>query len=84
MTENTDVIVVGGGYAGVMAANRLTRRDGVKVTLINPRPDFVERIRLHQLVTGSDDAVVDYQKILAGGVGLVVDTVTRSTRPGGA
>ncbi|MFG1816217.1 NAD(P)/FAD-dependent oxidoreductase [Kribbella sp. NPDC049174] len=77
MTENTDVIVVGGGYAGVMAANRLTRRDGVHVTLINPRPDFVERIRLHQLVTGSDDAVVDYQKILAGGVELVVDTVTR-------
>ncbi|TCN38246.1 NADH dehydrogenase FAD-containing subunit [Kribbella orskensis] len=77
MTENTDVIVVGGGYAGVMAANRLTRRGGVKVTLINPRPAFVERIRLHQLVTGSDDALVDYQEVLAGGVGLVVDTVTR-------
>ncbi|MDH6465150.1 NADH dehydrogenase [Micromonospora sp. A200] len=77
MAENTDVIVVGGGYAGVMAANRLTRRDGVTVTLINPRPAFVERIRLHQLVGGSDDAVVDYQRILAGGVGLVVDTVTR-------
>ncbi|MEV0721891.1 FAD-dependent oxidoreductase [Micromonospora purpureochromogenes] len=77
MAENTDVIVVGGGYAGVMAANRLTRRDGVTVTLINPRPAFVERIRLHQLLGGSDDAVVDYQRILAGGVGLVVDTVTR-------
>lgn len=77
MTENTDVIVVGGGYAGVMAANRLTRRDGVKVTLINPRPAFVERIRLHQLVTGSDDALVDYQKVLGSAVELVVDTVTR-------
>ncbi len=77
MAENTDVIVVGGGYAGVMAANRLTRGNGVTVTLINPRPAFVERIRLHQLVGGSDDAVVDYQQILAGSVGLVVDTVTR-------
>ncbi|GAA1585054.1 hypothetical protein GCM10009789_43410 [Kribbella sancticallisti] len=47
------------------------------MTLINTRPNFVERIRLHQLVTGSDDALVEYQKILAGGVGLVVDTVTR-------
>ncbi|MEO3806246.1 FAD-dependent oxidoreductase [Nonomuraea sp. B1E8] len=39
MTENIDVVVIGGGYAGVMAANRLTQRDDVTVTLINPRPD---------------------------------------------
>ncbi|MFE1878533.1 NAD(P)/FAD-dependent oxidoreductase [Streptomyces diastatochromogenes] len=77
MTENTHVLVIGGGYSGVMAANRLTQRDDVTVTLINPRPSFVERIRLHQLVGGSHDAVVDYGKVLAGGVRLVVDTVTR-------
>ncbi|MER6994232.1 FAD-dependent oxidoreductase [Streptomyces sp. NPDC000410] len=77
MAENTDVVVIGGGYAGVMAANRLTQRDDVTVTLINPRPTFVHRIRLHQLVGGSDDAVVDYREVLAEGVGLVVDTVTR-------
>jgi NADH:ubiquinone reductase (H+-translocating) len=72
-----DVVVVGGGYAGVMAANRLTQRDDVAVTLINPRPRFVERVRLHQLVGGSDDAVVDYQGVLAEGIRIVVDTVTR-------
>ncbi|MGW0749866.1 NAD(P)/FAD-dependent oxidoreductase [Streptomyces sp. NPDC002587] len=77
MTVHTEVVVIGGGYAGVMAANRLTRRDDVTVTLINPRPDFVHRIRLHQLVAGSDDAVVDYREVLADGVRLVVDTVTR-------
>ena len=77
MTENTDVVVIGGGYAGVMAANRLTQRDDVTVTLINPRPTFVERIRLHQLVGGSDDAVVDYRDVLGEGIRLVVDTVTR-------
>jgi NADH dehydrogenase FAD-containing subunit len=77
MSEQTSVVVIGGGYAGVMAANRLTQRDDVAVTLINPRRTFVERIRLHQLAGGSDDAVVDYGKILAGGVELVVDTVTR-------
>src|SRR5690606_15203876 len=64
MTEHTRVVVIGGGYAGVMAANRLTRRDDVTVTLVNPRPTFVERIRLHQLVTGSHPAVVDYRDIL--------------------
>src|SRR4051794_32501516 len=68
---------VGGGYAGVTAANRLTGRTGVAVTLINPRPAFVERIRLHQLVCGSGDAVADYRGVLAPGVRLVVDTVTR-------
>lgn len=76
MTVHTDVVVIGGGYAGVMAANRLTQRDDVRVTLINPRPSFVERIRLHQLVGGSYDAVVDYREVLAEGVRLVVGTVT--------
>ncbi|MFC0598224.1 NAD(P)/FAD-dependent oxidoreductase [Streptomyces palmae] len=77
MTENTQVVVIGGGYAGVMAANRLTRRADVTVTLINPRPTFVHRVRLHQLVGGSDDAVIAYQDVLADGVRLVVDTATR-------
>ncbi|MFE3144603.1 NAD(P)/FAD-dependent oxidoreductase [Streptomyces scopuliridis] len=77
MAENTDVVVIGGGYAGVMAANRLTRGDDVTVTLINPRRTFVERIRLHQLVGGSDDAVVDYREVLGERVQLVVDAVTR-------
>ena len=77
MSGNIEVVVIGGGYAGVMAANRLTRRDDVTVTLINPRPRFVERIRLHQLAGGSDDAVVDFARVLAGRVRLVVDTVTR-------
>ncbi|MCR6485000.1 FAD-dependent oxidoreductase [Amycolatopsis sp. OK19-0408] len=76
MSETTEVVVIGGGYAGVMAANRLTGRADVRVTLVNPRPHFVERIRLHQLVGGSDDAVVAYQDVLAGRVRLVVDSVT--------
>ena len=77
MAENTEVVVIGGGYAGVMAANRLTQRDDVTVTLINPRRTFVERIRLHQLVTGSDDAVEGFGEVLGGNVRLVVDAATR-------
>ncbi|MEU3727340.1 FAD-dependent oxidoreductase, partial [Streptomyces sp. NPDC031705] len=81
MTDKTDVVVLGGGYAGVMAANRLTLRGDVAVTLVNPRPSFVHRIRLHQLVGGSDEAVVDYRDVLADGVRLVVDTAARIDAP---
>ncbi|MGW1814626.1 NAD(P)/FAD-dependent oxidoreductase [Streptomyces sp. NPDC002125] len=84
MVKNTDVVVVGGGYAGVMAANRLTQRDDVTVTLVNPRPVFVHRVRLHQMVGGTDTAVVDYQDVLAQGVRLVVDGVTRIDAAGRA
>lgn len=70
-----DVVVIGGGYAGVLAANHLRVNDAVAITLINPRPEFVERIRLHQLVTGSDDAVVGYGEVLGADVRLLVDTV---------
>ncbi|MGW2424654.1 NAD(P)/FAD-dependent oxidoreductase [Streptomyces sp. NPDC001709] len=82
MTEHSNVTVIGGGYAGVMAANRLTQRDDVTVTLINPRPDFVARLRLHQRVAGTHDAVVNYQDILGKGIRLVVDTVTRINASG--
>ncbi|WP_406864368.1 FAD-dependent oxidoreductase [Streptomyces sp. HUAS MG47] len=81
-TARTQVVVIGGGYAGVMAANRMSGRDGVAVTLINPRPAFVERIRLHQLVGGNHAAVVDFRDVLADGVRLVVDTVDRIDAPG--
>ncbi|MDT9691841.1 FAD-dependent oxidoreductase [Streptomyces sp. P9(2023)] len=72
---NTTVVVIGGGYAGVMAANRLAGREGVAVTLVNPRAAFVNRIRLHQFVGGTHDGVEEYGKVLAAGVALVVDTV---------
>ena len=75
--EKTHVLVIGGGYAGVMAANRLTQRDDLAVTLINPRDSFIHRIRLHQFVGGSDEAVVHYSEILAEPIRLIVDSVAQ-------
>ncbi|MDQ4504316.1 FAD-dependent oxidoreductase [Sinomonas sp. ASV322] len=77
MTESINVVLIGGGYSGVMAANRLTQRADVAVTLVNPRPEFVERVRLHQLVGRTHDAVRDFREVLAESVRLVIDTVTR-------
>jgi NADH dehydrogenase FAD-containing subunit len=77
MTDNIHVVVIGGGYAGVIAANHLRLNGDIAVTLVNPRAQFVERIRLHQLVTGSDDAVVDYAEVLGAGIRLVIDSADR-------
>lgn len=49
------VLVLGAGYAGLLAAKRLARQvrdDEVSVTLVTAFPDFIERPRLHQLATG--------------------------------
>ncbi|NED91546.1 FAD-dependent oxidoreductase [Streptomyces sp. SID11233] len=51
------IIVLGAGYAGATAAGRLARRvrhEDVAITLVNAEPDFVERVRMHQLATGQD------------------------------
>jgi len=76
ISELISVVVIGGGYAGTLAANRLQMRRGVTVSLVNPRPHFVERIRLHQLVADSGSATVDYADMLHPSVHLVVDTAT--------
>ncbi|WP_067818011.1 NAD(P)/FAD-dependent oxidoreductase [Nocardia inohanensis] len=73
----TKVVVIGGGYAGAVAANRLRLREDIEITLVNPRPRFVERMRLHQFVAGTGDAVIDYDTLLGAGVRLVVDSAVR-------
>ncbi|OBA57548.1 pyridine nucleotide-disulfide oxidoreductase [Mycobacterium sp. 1100029.7] len=77
MTKNTRVVIVGGGYAGTLAANRLRQRTDLEITVVNPRPVFVERIRLHQLVADTGAATADYGTLLGEGVQLVVDAVER-------
>ncbi|MEU1985601.1 FAD-dependent oxidoreductase [Nocardia sp. NPDC019395] len=75
--QRTQVVVLGGGYAGTLAVNRLRRRADIDITLVNPRTEFVERIRLHQLVAGTGTATAEYSSLLGDGVRLVVDTAAR-------
>lgn len=69
--------VVGGGYAGVMAANRLAVR-GHAITLVTDKPYFVERIRLHEVAGGGrPNAEVRFEQILHPSVQIVGERVSR-------
>ncbi|TMR20807.1 oxidoreductase [Nonomuraea turkmeniaca] len=74
------IIVLGAGYTGASAAGRLAkrlRREDVAITLVNAEPDFVERIRNHQLATGQDLRRRPLSEIFAGtGVALRIAKVT--------
>ncbi|EME16474.1 FAD-dependent pyridine nucleotide-disulfide oxidoreductase [Rhodococcus triatomae BKS 15-14] len=71
------VVVVGAGYAGVMAANRIAARNArdAVVTIVNPRREFVERIRLHQTAAGTGTAARPLAALLHPTIRLCVATV---------
>lgn len=77
--DMSTVIVIGGGYAGLMATNRALAR-GHSVTLITDREVFVDRIRLHEVVAGTGTPSAATRPIRLAGGGAVV--VARATRVG--
>ncbi|NLE81301.1 MAG: FAD-dependent oxidoreductase [Rhodococcus sp.] len=78
------VVVVGGGYAGVAATNRLLKDSPhLSVTVVNPREVFVERVRLHQLAAGNSTATVPLRDVLHPDARLEiasVDTIEHADR----
>ncbi|GGL18025.1 NAD(P)/FAD-dependent oxidoreductase [Planomonospora parontospora] len=63
------IVVLGAGYTGAVVAGRLAkrlRREDVTVTLVNAEPDFVERVRLHQLAAGQDLRPRPLREVFAG------------------
>jgi NADH:ubiquinone reductase (H+-translocating) len=74
----THIVVLGGGYSGQLAANLAARQDDTRVTLVNDRDRFVERVRLHQVAAGQELRERKIADLLRGtGARLVVDRVTR-------
>ncbi|MBF6347675.1 MULTISPECIES: NAD(P)/FAD-dependent oxidoreductase [Nocardia] len=73
------IMVLGAGYAGAYAAGLLARRlhrDEVEITVVNAEPDFVERMRLHQLAAGQELRRHDLAEMFAGtGIRLLVARV---------
>jgi NADH dehydrogenase FAD-containing subunit len=74
------IVVLGAGYTGATAAGRLAKRlhrDDVAITLVNAEPDFVERVRMHQLAVGQDLAPRPFDEMFGGtGVALKQGKVT--------
>ncbi|ADD39797.1 NAD(P)/FAD-dependent oxidoreductase [Stackebrandtia nassauensis] len=72
------VVVVGAGYAGMMAANKLARKArNAEITVINPRPQFVERVRLHQRIAATTRAARPFSAMLRKGIRSRVGTVDK-------
>jgi len=91
--EPTKIVVLGAGYGGLLCAIRAQRQVGARgqVTLVSARPEFEERIRLHEAAVGRPPRVLPIAELLEGtGVAFRCERVLRIdparrvlTTPGG-
>ncbi|MGW0771485.1 NAD(P)/FAD-dependent oxidoreductase [Streptomyces sp. NPDC002676] len=74
------IVVLGAGYAGAYVAGNLARRLSLadtEITVVNAEPDFVERLRLHQLAAGQQIEALKLADVFAGtGIRLHLARVT--------
>ncbi|QRK09531.1 FAD-dependent oxidoreductase [Archangium violaceum] len=74
------VVILGGGYAGLICALRLAQRTRgqVAITLVSASPWFVDRIRLHERAAGAELVKRGLAEMVAGkGITLKIGRVTR-------
>lgn len=72
------IVIAGGGYAGILAANRLavqSRKEGYSITLINASETFVERIRDHQAGAGQPLPRMSVRELLRAPVAFLHDRI---------
>ncbi|GAA3012118.1 FAD-dependent oxidoreductase [Kitasatospora albolonga] len=62
------IVVLGAGYAGAYVAGSLARRLSpvdAEITVVNAEPDFVQRLRLHQLAAGQEIEAPELAEVFA-------------------
>ncbi|MFF5489860.1 NAD(P)/FAD-dependent oxidoreductase [Streptomyces virginiae] len=74
------IVVLGAGYAGAYVAGTLARRlspADTEITVVNAEPEFVQRLRLHQLAAGQEIEAPKLADVFAGtGIRLRLARVT--------
>src|SRR5436309_12472992 len=88
--QHTQVVIIGAGYAGLLATVRLAgrlrrqRHEPVSITLVNASDVFVERLRLHEFAANQSIKRRPITSVLRGtGVNFVqgyvggIDTAQR-------
>lgn len=86
--QTHEIVILGAGYTGMLAAAGLaqrTRRQPVRITLVNPSARFTERLRMHQIAAGQELANHNIPDILEGsgvefhqGAATGIDTAART------
>ncbi|MGW5922765.1 NAD(P)/FAD-dependent oxidoreductase [Nocardia fluminea] len=73
-----DIVVIGAGYAGTVAANRLNKKvPDARITVVNPRGDFIERVRLHEQLAGSGAAARPLTEMLRDSIAVEIANVDK-------
>ena len=62
-TAKPSSIILGGGYAGLMALARIRQSGLANVTLVDAKARFEQRVRHHQHLTGQSTTGMDYANI---------------------
>ncbi|PXY22488.1 NAD(P)/FAD-dependent oxidoreductase [Prauserella muralis] len=80
MKHQHRIVVLGAGYAGAYVAGNLAHRlspADTEITVVNAEPDFVQRLRLHELAAGHPVTAPKLADVFAGtGIRLRVARAT--------
>ena len=83
-THHTIIVIIGAGYAGIMAANRIASHPLAtaltRVRLTSTSAHLVERIRLHEALRAEEDPVRPLSELLNPTVDVVIGRATSIDR----
>ncbi|MCW7493808.1 FAD-dependent oxidoreductase [Leptospira sp. 2 VSF19] len=72
------ILILGAGYAGILAANRLEKQvKDAEILLVSESTEFKERIRFHELASSGSEKKIRIKDLLRTNVNFLQSKVTR-------